>query len=702
MSEGNGFHDLSYTQNRELSWLSFNARVMEEAADYSVPLMERLRFLSIFSNNLDEFFMVRVGSLYDLNAVEPNRRENKSGMTPGEQLEIVYEAVRPLIARRDVLYEEICNLLAVEGIRDLNYSDMDEEQKKFASSYYKQNVRPLLSPQIIDRNHPFPHLKNKVLYVAALLEEDGVRRFAVVPVPESVTPILRLPGEDTHFIRMENVIAENMSKIFKKSTIIEQAVICVTRNADISFEDEKYDEDHPDFRTQVSKLLKQRDRLNPVRLELNGVAPLLEAELCGRLGLTDAQCYHSRCPLVMGWAYMLNDCGEWLYHVPHIPPQPDYIVGGVPLREQVSQRDILLFYPYHSMSPFLELLRTSADDPAVLSIKITIYRLAKNSAVARFLCMAAENGKDVTVLMELRARFDEQGNIEWAKILEEAGCKVIYGPENFKCHSKICLITRSDKGALSHIVQLGTGNYNEKTSELYTDFSVISADRVLCEDAVNFFQNMLIADLYGNYNKLLVAPVGLKGRIMELIDREIGKGPAGRIIIKANSVTERELIDKLSEASCAGVRVDLIIRGICCIKAGVPDKTENIRVTSVVGRFLEHSRIYMFGDDEQRRVFISSADIMTRNQERRVEIACPIESGELIDWFAEHLDFFLRDNVKARRMRPDGSYEKVRRTGVVVDVQNHYLSNPPSFTRYILPKKGRMERIKNFFRELKK
>ena len=683
MSQDIKIYDLTYTQNRELSWLRFNERVLEEAADETVPLMERFRFLSIFTSNLDEFFMVRVGSLFDLSLVTPKVRENKSGLTPSEQLTQIFQAVRPLIGRRDEIYTGLMKELNASGVRDIPYSALKESDKAYIQEYYKENIRPLLSPQIIDRSHPFPHLKNKALYGAALLRDKNKSLLGIVGVPETVPPILFLPGRATEFIRTEEVIQSHLRKIFKIYKVEESAIISVTRNADFSFE-EKFDDDGDEtsneaggYLAHMAKLLKNRDRLAPVRLELSTQAPNLQALLLQMLKLPETQCYVSACPLVLSYAYMLEDCDKSLYYVPHTPIWPTGLDRQASMWEQIHHQDVLLFYPYHTMAPFLRLLQEAAADPKVQSIKITIYRLAKHSAIAKYLCAAAENGKEVTVLVELRARFDEKNNMDWAQALEQAGCNIIYGLADFKCHSKICLITRRSSRGFSYVTQVGTGNYNEKTSSIYTDFSLMTADPVIAEDAMVFFENMLIGNTRGSYEKLLVAPLSLKSRILQEIDREIAKGSEGRILIKANAVTERELIDKLQEASCAGVTIDLIIRGICCIIPGIPGKTDHITVTSIVGRFLEHSRIYSFGSGSRRRLYISSADIMTRNQTRRVEIACPVESEALQAWICSYLTVLLSDNLKARRLQADGNYIRVRaENGPPLSVQQYYLDHP--------------------------
>ena len=676
MPETKKKYDFSYTQNRELSWLSFNRRVLEEAADTTVPLMERLRFVSIFTSNLDEFFMVRVGSLRDLQMLAPNERENKSGKTASEQLTMIYDAVRPLIRLRDAIYAGLSAELERVGVEDVSYDALGGGDREFVQQYYRENIRPLLAPQIIDMNHPFPHLKNKALYAAALLRNKGKALLGILPVPEAVPSILHLPGGNGRFIRTEEILRHYLKKIFHIYMVQEQSVISVTRNADISYDEDKFDDDSPDLRSHMTKLLRMRERLAPVRLELQGSAPELQSMLEQRLKLTPQQTYLSTCPLVLDYAYDLNNLDRSLYSVPFTPAYPNYLRRNIPVWEQVQQRDVLLFYPYHSMQPFLDLLEQSAKDPKVISIQITIYRLAKNSAVVQHLCEAAQQGKLVTAVVELRARFDEKNNIDWAKVLEEAGCRVVYGMDGFKCHSKLCLITRKERNGLAYVTQIGTGNYNEKTAGQYTDFSLMTANREIAADAVAFFQNLSIGNLWGQYSTLLVAPVSMKNGILAMIQEEIRKGEQGRIIIKANSVTERDLIDRLAEASQAGVKIDLIIRGICCLVPGVPGKTEHITVTSVVGRFLEHSRVYCFGSGEDCRIYISSADMMTRNQTRRVEAGCPVYSGELKQFLLRYLELLLHDNAKARRLQPDGTYTPNFGEGARICAQEYYLEHP--------------------------
>lgn len=698
--------DLSYTQNRELSWLAFNKRVLDEARDPSVPLLERTKFLSIFTSNLDEFFMVRVGSLFDLSVMTPNAIDNKSGKIPLGQLKDIFHHVSALIAYRDEIYEQLTADLRAAGIIELAYPNLGKEDKKYVDSYYKMFIAPILSPQIIDPGHPFPHLKNKALYIAALLcnkkNEAKNEMLGIVDVPEEITPILFLPSKKGAYIRTANLIKSYLSEFFGIYEIKQCSIISVTRNADINFDDEKFDETELDFSTKMAKLLKKRERLAPIRLEMEDLFTKLSLRLADRLHLKKNQIFYSICPIKCDFVFQLDNFEKSLYDPEFLPQYPEYLSHEYPMWKQIQQRDILLFYPYDSMAPFLKLLQESADDKAVTSIKITLYRLASRSAVAEKLCRAAENKKDVTVLVELRARFDEQNNLEWAKRLSDAGCRVIYGMEGYKCHSKICLITKKDKNGFSHITQIGTGNYNEKTAALYTDFSLITADESIAADAAAFFHNMLTGNLFGVYNHLLVAPNTMKKSLLNLIDEEIQKGDKGRIIIKANSITERELIDKLSAASCMGVKIHLIIRGICCIIPGIPQKTENIIVTSIVGRFLEHARVYLFGSGEEQKIYIASADIMTRNQSRRVEIACPVFHTDIKRWLNEYLDIQIKDNTKASLLSPHKTYE--RKTAPAgsekVNSQEWFMEHPPKFARTKLQKKSLFRKFFSIFAKL--
>lgn len=675
-------YDYGYTQNRELSWLRFNRRVLEEAADPSVPLMERLKFISIFTSNLDEFFMVRVGSLFDLSMMSPDEIDNKSGMTPGEQLERIYEVIPGLVELKDQLYAAVCRRLEEAGICDLSAGAQKPEERKFINQYFKAKVLPILSPQIVDSHHPFPHLASKALYVAALLQDKKENHsLGLIPVPDALPPFLCMPDDPAHFIRMESIVLQWAPSLFGSYKVLSTCIMCVTRNADIGYDEEKFDDTDGDFRNRMSKLLKKRSHLSIVRLEINGEigADFLKL-LKRRIAVEEHQIYFDQAPLDMKYVYTLErmlpaELIRPLQFVPYVPRWPESLDEKQGMIEQIQKRDRLLFFPFDKVDPFLRLLSEAAEREDVVSIKITIYRLASSSKIAHILCRAAENGKEVTVLMELRARFDEANNISWSRLLEDAGCRVIYGVEDFKCHSKICLITLRDGDRLRYITQIGTGNYNEKTNTMYTDLSLMTAAEDIGVDGTVFFQNMLVGNLEGLYDHLLVAPVGIKKDILELIDREIAKGPDGYVCIKANSMTERQVIDKLAEASCAGVQVQLILRGICCLRPGIPGKTENIHVTSIVGRYLEHARIYCFGRGAEAKLLIASADLMTRNLNRRVEIACPVRDPKIRQMLMLILNTELADNVKASSLQADGSYYRKSSTLSHNDSQAYFMEH---------------------------
>lgn len=653
-----------YTQNRELSWLRFNQRVLEEAGDKTVPLLERLKFISIFSSNLDEFFMVRVGSLVDIDQISPDEIDNKSGMTSSEQLIKIFNTIPGLLEQKRRIYTTVMQELKTYGIHDLEYSELREEERKRVDHYFSVNLLPMLSPMVIGSHHPVPHLVNKDLYIAVLLTyKKGKHEIGLVPVPDSLPPYLSL-SKDGRFIRLENIIMQWAPELFGAYTVTESCVISVTRNADLSFDKEKFEDYEDDFRSRVLTLLKKRKTMSVVRLELDRkISDNFHNALKKMISVKPNQIYVDFCPLNMKYVYQLADelgpmDPEHLLYEPYTPRWPEDISQKHPMIEQIRQRDRMLFFPFDSVDPFLQLLNEAADRPDVVSIKITIYRLASTSKIAQILCRAAENGKEVLAIMELRARFDEANNISWSKLMEDAGCQIIYGIEDYKCHSKICLITMRNRGKISYITQIGTGNYNEKTNAMYTDLSLMTANEKTGADATLFFQNMLVNNLHGNYQKLLVSPVGIKQGILTLLDEEIAKGTNGYVCIKANSVTEREVIDKLRDASRAGVEIQLIIRGICCILPGIPAQTDHIHVTSIVGRYLEHARIYCFGRGDEAKLFISSADLMTRNLNRRVEIAYPVYDEDLRRQLQEILTTELNDNVKASFMQPDGTYSR--------------------------------------------
>lgn len=659
-------YDFSYTQNRELSWLKFNERVLDEASDPAVPLYERLKFVSIFESNLDEFFMIRVGSLLDLSMLKGKRIDKKSGMTIGEQLKRIFKEVAPLYKYKDKAFQEIKDKLKHYDIHHVTMKELDAKEKKYIEQYFHSYVLPVLSPQIVDIHHPFPHLPNKSINIFIMMKDKEQTSYGIIPVPQSLPYVIYLPGNSIRYIKIEQVIYEYAHHVFEHFSLLDKTIISVTRNADISPEDEVFADDD-DYRHHMKKILNKRKRLAPVRLEVqNDASAELLDYLCDRLNMTKEQVYKSKAPLSLNYVFALheklslNKIREISY--PAFEPQvPATVSRKESIISQVHKKDLLLHYPYEQMEPFLRLLKEAAYDESVISIKITIYRLSSNSKLVEYLIEAAENNKDVTVLIELRARFDEQNNIDWAERLEEAGCNIIYGFEGYKVHSKICLITHLENNKIHYITQIGTGNYSEKSAKMYTDLSFITASNRIGNDAANFFKNMAIANLDGHYGHLLVAPASLKPSLLARIDEEIIKsqnGYKGSVILKMNSLTDRELITKLSEASCAGVKVHLIIRGICCLVPGIEGKTENITVISILGRFLEHSRIYCFGEGKAMDLYISSADIMTRNMEKRVEIACPIYDPDIKERIYNILQIQMNDNMKARLLQSNKEFIK--------------------------------------------
>ena len=668
---------LDYTQNRELSWLRFNQRVLEEARDETVPLMERMKFVAIFTSNLDEFFMIRVGSLYDMAAVDNKKLDTKSGMTPKQQLEAIYQAVAPLYKERDKTYAEIKKQVKPYGVCGLDFKELEQQEKKYVKKYFKEQILPVLSPQIVDPNHPFPHLLNKEIYVVANLKQGSNTMTGIVPVPQYIPEVLYLPGHDIRYIRMEKVIMEYLELVFDKYEVSDKNYICVTRNADISPDDEAY-ADNEDFRFIMKETLHKRRRMAVVRLET--ASPLgkeMEKYLCDRFKITPECIFRTKMPMKLGFIFAIADkipdsMKRALIDEP-FSPQPSASLADGSIMEQVKKKDVLLSFPYESMDPFLQLIREAASDPDVMTIKITIYRLAKKARLVEYLCAAAENGKEVTALIELRARFDEQNNIDWSERMEEAGCRVLYGFEDYKVHSKLCLITYRNKNEIRYITQVGTGNYNEKTAKMYTDYSLITSDQEIGEDAAIFFKNMSIGNLDGVYDHLIVSPTSLKQKVLSLMDEEIRKGEHGRIVMKMNSLTDMDFIRKVSAASQAGVKIDLIVRGICCILPGIKGRTENLSVTSIVGRYLEHPRVFVFGTGDDAKVYIGSADMMTRNTEKRVEVACPIFDPKIRKKLMHDLNIMLADNVKARKMLSDGTYRKKVQGERTVNAQETFM-----------------------------
>ena len=661
--------DFSYTQNRELSWLRFDDRVLDEAYDEKVPLFERLKFCEIFDSNLNEWFMIRVGGLSDLASLKNQPKDNKSNETPAEQLDSIFAALPPLVERHEEAIHLVEGELAGKGLARVEPADYTEDDLAAVKKLFDEKISPIASPLVVDPRHPFPNLRSGRLYVACSLTgpaESGL--LGIIEVPTAEQRVVPLPSSAKcyRYTLVEDVIRTCLGSCFGDFQPQDAAVLRVTRNADIDPDDEGVEEEE-DYRQHMKKVLKMRQRLQPVRLEVQGdLDKKLEELVASELGLEPRRVFHVGRPLDLGYVYGLEGKIPDLYHSevvfrPFEPQPSDMVVAGKPMREQVEDHDVLLTYPYESMAPLLSLLREASADDACIQIKITLYRVAKSSHLCESLIAAAENDKDVTVLMELRARFDEANNIAWAERLEDAGCTVIYGSEGFKCHSKICQVTYHDQSGISRITCLGTGNFNEKTARLYSDFMLLTANPGIAEDGNVFFRNLSLGNLRGQYKYLGVAPISLKPLVMRGIDREIGRarrGEPARIFLKMNSLTDRDVIDKISEACEAGVEVQMTIRGIACIKAGVPGKTDGLEVRQIVGRFLEHARIYAFGDDADI-IYLSSADMMTRNTERRVEIAYPVFDPTCREIVKHFMALQHADNVKARRLDRNGEWRRV-------------------------------------------
>lgn len=664
--------DFSYTQNRELSWLRFDNRVLDEAFDETVPLFERLKFVSIFESNLDEFLMVRVGGLSDLAELKKQPVDNKSNMTASEQVDAVMAEMPGLLTRWESIFKSIEGKLDTLGVHRAHIDSLTPEERTFVTRYFQAYVSPVISPLVIDPRHPFPNLRNGALYLACGLDgaTDEESLLGLIEIPASMNRVVEIPSPTGtySYILLEDVILACLDSCFGSYKPLDRALIRVTRNADIDPDGEGVEEEE-DYRQHMKRILKKRLRLQPVVLAVSGSLEKATLKTIRKaLELSRRSVFTCDIPLDLGYVFGIE--GKIPEHLRNellftpFKPQPNPTIDMTrSIREQVLQHDKLLFYPYEAMNPFLDLVHEAAYDPECISLRITLYRVAKQSRLCESLIDAAENGKEVTVLMELRARFDEQNNIEWAERLEEAGCTVIYGSEGFKCHSKICQLTYREGMALTRLTLLGTGNFNEKTAKLYSDFMLMTAHPGIGEDANLFFRNLSLGNLRGDYRFLGVAPVGLKPLIMRGLDREIQRALAGepaRVFFKLNSLTDREVIDKIAEASCAGVRVDMIIRGISCLKPGVSGKTENVHVRSIVGRFLEHARVYAFGVDSDM-VYLSSADMMTRNTEHRVEIAFPVLDPTCRALVHEYMGMQLQDNVKARSLTSDGTWVPVER-----------------------------------------
>lgn len=665
--------------NRELSWLKFNERVLEEAENQEVPLCERLTFASIYQSNLDEFFMVRVGSLYDQTLLDKKICENKTGMTSQEQIDAILKQTKLINKRKEAVYEELMARVAEQGIRILRFNELDEDGARYLEGYFKSEIAPLISPTVIGRRQPFPFLKNKEIYAAAVLGAKGKKdRLGIIPCTSNIFGrLIAVPGMPGTYMLAEELILHFAPVVFKGYKIKSKSLLRITRNADIDA-DALYDEDL-DYREFMAGLIKQRKKLAPIRLELSrdmdkkGIAVL-----CEYLELDENHVFMSSTPLDLSFVFQIQDLlrkNPELYFPKRTPQKSDQFQDGKSIIAQIKEEDKLLSYPYESIRPFLHLLTEAAEDPDVISIKMTLYRVAKQSKVVEALIEAAENGKEVVVLVELRARFDEENNIEWSRRLEDAGCQVIYGLDGYKVHSKLCLITRKNAGQVEYITQIGTGNYNEKTSRLYTDLSLMTSNVEIGLEASNVFQTLSKGEVVEHTRHLLVAPKCLQNKVLGMLDEEIAHARNGEEAyagFKLNSLTDKKIIDKLIEASEAGVKIDMIIRGICCLIPGVEGKTENIRIISIVGRFLEHSRIYIFGSKERRKYYIASADFMTRNTVRRVEVAAPVYNDKLKTKLQEMFDVMLSDNQKARKLEADGNYHRVSNDLTPVNAQEYF------------------------------
>lgn len=648
--------------NRELSWLKFNERVLEEAENPKVPLCERLTFASIYQSNLDEFFMVRVGSLIDQMLVAKDSRDNKTHMTPKEQIQAILPQVEILNRRKDEVYGKLMEKIEEYGVRLVDFSKITEEENKFLEAYFDMEISGLISPTIVGKRQPFPFLKNKEIYaVVVLTTKSGKERLGIIPCGSGVFErLIHLPGGNTYMLS-EELILHYIPKVFKGYQVKEKSLLRVTRNADIDA-DALYDEDL-DYREFMADLIKKRKKLAPVRIELSRKLSEGSVKLiCEHLAIKSQYVFRSQAPLDLSFVFQIEDALRKipeLFYERRTPRKSPAFTGDRPILDQIKEKDKLLSYPYESINPFLNMLHEAANDKDVVSIKMTLYRVAKQSKVVEALIEAAENGKEVLVLVELKARFDEENNIGWSRLLEDAGCRVIYGLDGYKVHSKLCLITKKTDEQIEYYTQIGTGNYNEKTSRLYTDLSLMTYNVDIGLEAANVFQALAMGETIKHVDHLLVAPKCLQNKILDMIDEEIVHARAGEpayIGLKMNSLTDKKIMEKLVEASCAGVRINMVIRGICCLIPQVPGKTENIHVRSIVGRFLEHSRIYIFGSEGREKIYIASADFMTRNTLRRVEVAAPVYDEEIKARLLEMFRIMLKDNQQARQENGEGIY----------------------------------------------
>lgn len=662
--------------NRELSWLKFNKRVLHLAGNKSIPLCERMSFAAIFESNLDEFYMVRVGSLYDQTFMKKMKKDNKTGMTAKEQLSSIFAETKRLQKAKDKVYQNLMSEVKNEGVQIITFQGISKEDCRYLEKYYKRAIKPLLSPQVIGKKSPFPFLSNQEIYAVAVLQTKSTEKLCIVPCSNGVFErLIAIPSDKHKYMLVEELILHFMSDIFEKYTIKSKSLIRIIRNADIDIDEDFYD-NGGSYRESMETLLKVRKKLCPVKMDY--YRPMDEKvikSLCRELDLKKEQVFYSESPLELSFIYKLKDVlrsKKELFYPRMVPKVPMDINENTSMIQRIEQGDMLLQYPYDSIYPFMKLLKEAVYDSRVVSIKITLYRVAKNSRIVETLIEAAENGKEVVVMIELRARFDEKNNLEWSRRMEEAGCRIVYGIDFVKVHSKICFITYSENGEVKHISQIGTGNYNENTAKIYTDLSLITADNEIAQEVAMTFNKMCMEQFVENTKHLLVAPKSMQDKVLEMIDTEILKaqnGKTGYIGLKMNSLTDKTIINKLIEASKAGVKIDMVIRGICCLVAGIKGETENITVRSIVGRFLEHSRIYIFGEKGDERIYISSADFMTRNMLRRIEVAVPIYDNNIKIRIWEMFHKLLNDNVNALEMKTDGMYEKVTCHGEEINSQ---------------------------------
>ena len=657
----------SVYMNRELSWLKFNERVLEEAESQTVPLCERLSFASIYQTNLDEFFMVRVGSLVDQLLVSKDIRDNKTKMTPKEQISAILSQVAKLNRRKDSVYSDLMEQIEEYGIKLVNFRKIDKKGTEYLERYFDSEIAPLISPTVVGKRQPFPFLRNREIYAVVVLQrKNGKEKLGLIPCGGSVFPrLIEVPGQDGTYMLSEELILHFIPKAFPGYFVKAKSLIRVTRNADIDA-DALYDEDL-DYREFMVEVIKKRKRLAPVRLELSReLDGDIVDTLCDYLGVNKKYVFRGECPLDLSFVFQIQDMLRnipELFYEKRVPQKSAQFQSELPILQQIEEKDKLLSYPFESIRPFLNMLREAANDDSVVSIKMTLYRVARQSKVVEALIEAAENGKEVLVLVELKARFDEENNIEWSRRLENAGCHVIYGLDGYKVHSKLCLITRKKEGQVEYITQIGTGNYNEKTARLYTDLSVMTCNPQIGQEAAAVFQALAMGEVVEETETLLIAPKCLQNQVLDMIDEEIAharNGEPAYVGVKINSLTDKRIMDRLIDASQAGVKIEMVVRGICCLVPGVEGMTENIRIISIVGRFLEHSRIYIFGTGEREKIYIASADFMTRNTIRRVEVAAPIFDGDLKKRLKEMFHAMLNDNQQARELLNTGEYVRIR------------------------------------------